>query len=194
MKTIIERQRIYLNAKEEWQEWLERNHQSEQSVWLVCNTMKSGLPSVSWSELVDIALCFGWIDSTRRTVDKNSFMQLFSKRKSNSTWSRINKEKVQRLIRNGLMMPAGYNVIRIAKQNGSWTILDQVEKLIIPEDMNEEFKNHSGSRDYFLSLSVSLKKMMLQWITMAKRPETRKRRIEEIVINAGKRMKPERFV
>nr|WP_315034127.1 YdeI/OmpD-associated family protein [uncultured Chryseobacterium sp.] len=188
-----ERQKVYLNASTEWRKWLEENHHTEQSVWVVCNTRKSKLPTVDWSDLVDEALCFGWIDSTRKTIDEYSFMQLFSRRKPRSTWSKINKEKVERLISNKLMTQAGYETIDLAKKNGSWEILDSVEELTIPEDLEEAFENHDGSKDYFLSLSKSIRKMLLQWIVLAKRPETRKKRIDEIVQEASQKNKPKQF-
>ncbi|WP_114822124.1 YdeI/OmpD-associated family protein [Chryseobacterium sp. KLBC 52] len=193
MGKIAEKQTFYVNAKEEWRQWLEENHHREQSVWLICNTRKSNLPMVYWTDLVDEALCFGWIDSTRKTIDEGSFMQLFSRRKPKSTWSKINKDKVQKLIENNLMMEAGFETIRIAKENGSWNILDSVEDLIIPEDLNEAFKLHEGSETYFLSLSKSMKKMLLQWIVLAKRPETRKNRTDEIARQAAQHKKPKNF-
>lgn len=193
MQKVKERLTVYVNTKTEWRQWLQENHQTEQSIWLVCNTKKSSLPSISWSELVDEALCFGWIDSTRKTIDEFSFVQLFSKRKPNSTWSKINKEKIQKLIDSQMMTEAGYETIKTAQQNGSWTILDSVEDLTIPKDLDEAFKNYSGSEDYFLSLSKSMKKMLLQWIVLAKRPETRKKRIDEIAELAAQRKKPKQF-
>ncbi|WP_412850871.1 YdeI/OmpD-associated family protein [Chryseobacterium sp. PMSZPI] len=192
MKTE-ERKTVHLNAITEWRSWLELNHQTEQSVWVICNNKKSNLPTVSWSELVDEALCFGWIDSTRKTIDKNSFMQFFSRRKPNSTWSKINKEKIERLIEDKLMTQAGIESIKIAKENGSWGILDSVEELIIPTDLESAFENHSGSKEYFLGLSKSLRKMLLQWIVLAKRPETRQKRIDEIAEQAGRKNKPKQF-
>lgn len=194
MENTDKRQEIYINTKAEWRQWLNDFHQSRQSVWVICNTQKSGLPVVGWSELVDEALCFGWIDSTRKTIDEASFKQLFSRRKPNSTWSRINKEKVQRLINSKLMTEAGLECIRIAKENGSWIILDTVEDLIIPEDLQEAFKEYVGSEEYFLNLSKSMKKMMLQWIILAKRPETRQKRIVEIVESAVQGKKPKHFL
>jgi len=188
-----ERVTIYLNTKEEWRLWLENNHHIAQSIWVICNTKKSNLPVVSWTELVDEALCFGWIDSTRRPIDAYSFMQLFSRRKPKSTWSRINKEKVKKLIDANLMAPAGYAVIKIAQENGSWSILDSVEELIIPEDLDEAFRHYAGSKDYFLGLSKSVKKMMLQWIVLAKRPDTRKKRIDEIAARAAEKDRPKQF-
>jgi len=184
---------IYLNTKEEWRLWLENNHRIAKSIWVICNTKKSNLPVISWTELVDEALCFGWIDSTRRPIDAYSFMQLFSQRKPKSTWSKINKEKVQKLINSNLMMPAGHEVIKIAKENGSWSILDSVEELIIPTDLDEAFQVYQGSKDYFLGLSKSVKKMMLQWIVLAKRAETRKKRIDEIAARAAEKDRPKQF-
>lgn len=184
---------IYVETRKEWRQWLEENHRSKQSVWLICNTRKSGSPTIHWSELVDEALCFGWIDSTRKSIDETRFKQLFSKRKPQGTWSRINKEKIQRLIAGGLMTQAGLDVIDAAKQNGSWTILDEVEELIIPSDLENAFKEHTGSKDYFLGLSKSVRKMMLQWIVLAKRPETRQKRINEIALLAGQNKKPKQF-
>lgn len=110
-----------------WRKWLEKNHPSKQAVWLVFYNKSSSRQSVSWSDAVDVALCFGWIDSKKIKIDEDTSHQFFSRRKPNSTWSKINKEKVQKLIDNGLMTPAGYESIETAKQNGTWTILDEVE-------------------------------------------------------------------
>lgn len=174
----------------DWRKWLEKNHQSKQSVWLVYYTKKSNIPTINWSEAVDEALCFGWIDSTRKTIDDSSFIQFFSKRKPNSTWSKINKEKIKQLIDSRRMTKAGYESIETAKQNGSWTILDEVEELIIPNDLEDAFSKHNGSKDYFLSLSKSARKIILSWIVLAKRQETRQNRIDEIVKSAEQHLKP----
>lgn len=177
-------------SQTEWRQWLEKNHQSKQSVWLIYYTKKSTIPSLSWSEAVDEALCFGWIDSTRKTVDEFSFMQFFSKRKPKSNWSKINKEKVQQLIDSKRMTKAGYKSIETAKQNGYWTILDEVEELIIPNDLEIAFEKHKGSKDYFLSLSKSVRKIILSWIILAKQKETRQKRIDEVVESAEQNLKP----
>ena len=174
----------------DWRQWLEKNHQSEQSVWLVCYTKKANVPTVNWSEAVDEALCFGWIDSTRKTIDDSSYMQFFTKRKPKSIWSKINKEKIQQLIESGRMTKAGLECVEIAKQNGSWTILDEVEELIIPNDLDKGFEKYEGSKDYFLSLSKSTRKMILGWVVLAKRQETRQKRIDEIVQCAHQKLKP----
>ncbi len=177
-------------SRADWRQWLESNHQSAQAVWLVYFKASTKLPSVSWSEAVDEALCFGWIDSTKMTIDKKSYMQYFSRRKSNSAWSKINKEKVSTLIQNKLMTKVGYESIDIAKQNGSWFILDDVEALVVPEDLKSAFVNYEGSMEFFDKLSNSDKKILLYWIISAKRKETRLKRVLEIAENASKHLKP----
>ncbi|TSJ41340.1 YdeI/OmpD-associated family protein [Fluviicola chungangensis] len=184
---------FYPENRNEWRRWLEENHLREQAVWVVFYSKASKKSTVTWSEAVDEALCFGWIDSKKVSVDSEISRQFFSKRKTQSTWSKINKEKVERLIDAGLMMEAGYKSIELAKENGSWTILDSVEELIIPEDLERAFELQEGSRAFFLSLSKSVRKMMLAWLVLAKRPETRQKRIDEIVESAAQKRKPKQF-
>ena len=184
---------FYAASREEWRHWLKENHDSSLSVWLLQYKQKSAKPSLSWSEAVDEALCFGWIDSTRKTVDEESFIQFFTRRKPKSNWSKINKVKVQKLIDEGRMTDAGLKSIEVAKKNGSWSILDDVEELIVPKDLEEAFKSQPGSEEYFSNLSKSMKKMMLHWITVAKRPETRLKRITEITEQAAQNQKPKHF-
>ena len=179
--------------QKDWRKWLELNHKSKESVWLIFYKKKSPNYNLSWSESVDQALCFGWIDSTKRTIDSEKYKQYFSKRKAKSNWSKINKDKIKILIDQGLVKEEGYKSIEIAKENGSWTILDQVEALVIPEDLKEEFTNYEGSMEYFVSLSSSAKKILLYWIISAKRKETRKKRIVDIAENASKNLKPKQF-
>lgn len=184
---------FYPLSKQHWREWLQENHDKKRAVWLICYKMKSGTPTISWSDAVDEALCFGWIDSTRKTLDHERFIQFFSRRKAVSTWSKVNKAKIQVFIDNGSMTPAGLACVEIAKQNGSWTILDTAEELLIPEDLEIEFNTKPGAKDFFLSLSKSVKKGMLQWIVLAKREETRQKRILEIVELASQQRKPKQF-
>ena len=179
--------------KNEWRNWLLKHHISKQSVWLICYKKSSGVPSIIWSESVEEALCFGWIDSVRKTIDEQRYKQFFSKRKSISTWSKINKDKVEYLIAKKRMSEAGYKSISEAKRNGSWSILDEVEKLIIPPDLEVAFQKHSGSKDFFLSLSKSGRKILLQWIVLAKRDTTRQNRIKQIAENAKEGKKPKAF-
>lgn len=173
-----------------WRKWLEKNHLSKTSVWLVFYNKSSAKNSISWSEAVDVALCFGWIDSKKIKIDAESSQQFFSKRKAQSTWSKINKKKIEQLIASGQMTAKGYESIDIAKQNGSWTILDEVEELIVPTDLETAFINKSTAKEYFESFSKSVKKAILQWLILAKRAETRQKRIDEIVRCAELKQKP----
>jgi len=179
--------------RKEWRIWLELNHADKDAVWLIFHKKKSPNHNLSWSDSVDEALCFGWIDSTKRTVDSEKYKQYFSKRKAKSNWSKINKEKVKALIDQGLMEQKGYKSIEVAKENGSWSILDGVEALIIPDDLKEELTKHKGAREYFNILSKSDKKILLYWVVSAKRSETRQKRVLVIAQSASEKMKPKQF-
>jgi uncharacterized protein YdeI (YjbR/CyaY-like superfamily) len=168
-------------SQQEWRQWLEENHRSKQSVWLVYYKKKAQMPTISWSEAVDEALCFGWIDSTAKPVDEQTYRQFFTKRKPKSVWSKINKDKIVELSKNGLIAEAGYKVIEIAKQNGSWETLDDVEALIIPEDLELALQTESGLKEIFLNLSRSVIKSHLYRLALAKLPETRQKRISETI-------------
>ncbi|HMR90416.1 MAG TPA: YdeI/OmpD-associated family protein [Saprospiraceae bacterium] len=184
---------FYPKNKKEWRVWLENNHARHDNVWVVFYKKACGIPTISWSDSVDEALCFGWIDSKKIAIDSEKSHQFFSKRKPKSTWSKINKEKVERLIAEGLMTKAGLECIEIAKQNGSWTMLDDVDALIIPPDLEAAFERYPRSKAFFESLSPSIKKMMLYWIISAKQKETRQKRINEIAEMAGQNQKPKQF-
>ena len=181
------------DSRQAWREWLEANHESKQAVWLIYYKKKSNLPTVLYSDAVDEALCFGWIDSKAKPIDEEKYMQFFTKRKPKSIWSRINKEKIERLTKEGLMTKAGFEIIEIAKQNGSWTILDESEALIVPGDLDNAFQKSVSAKDYFSSLSRSDKRNILQWLVLAKRQETREKRITEIIELAEQKLKPKQF-
>lgn len=179
--------------KRDWRKWLELNHDKKEAVWLIFFKKKSPDHNLSWSEAVDEALCFGWIDSTKKTIDKERYMQYFSRRKPKSLWSKFNKEKIDKLIQNKQMSKAGFDSIETAKHNGSWTRSDDVEALLMPEELKVALENQQGSMEYFDSLSKSVKKMLLHWVISAKRQVTRQKRILEIVESASEKLKPEQF-
>jgi uncharacterized protein YdeI (YjbR/CyaY-like superfamily) len=181
---------VYPLNRQQWREWLQAHHDTEKSVWLVYYKKKSNRSTLAWSEAVDEALCFGWIDSLAKPIDEERYMQFFCRRKPTSVWSRINKEKVERLIREGLMAQAGLDTIDRAKSNGSWIILDDAEALVIPADLEEEFQKKPNAKAYFLGLCKSDKRNLLQWLVLAKRPETRQKRMAEIVDCADQQLKP----
>ncbi|HCV81489.1 MAG TPA: hypothetical protein DGQ38_10620, partial [Zunongwangia profunda] len=184
---------FYPKNKQHWREWLFNNHHRKDAVWLVFYKKQSDRKTISWSDAVDEALCFGWIDSKVESIDKESYKQYFCQRKPNSTWSKINKEKIEKLISTNQMTKAGFKAVERAKQNGSWTILDQVEALILPEDLKQALAGYKNALEYFDGLSKSNKKMLLYWIISAKRQETRQKRINELAELAGKGQKPKQF-
>ena len=184
---------FYPATRQQWRAWLQKHHGKKQSVWLIQYKKNAGVATISWSEAVDEALCFGWIDSIKKTLDENRSIQFFCKRKPNSTWSKVNKAKIEQLMANGLMAPAGLAIIETAKKNGSWTILDEVEELLIPHDLETACKAMPGALDYFHGLSRSVRKQLLQWLVLAKRPETRQKRIAEIATLAAQKQKPKQF-
>lgn len=167
-------------SRKDWRQWLRKNHKSNESVWLVQYKKNTGIPTITWDEAVSEALCFGWIDGKRLSMSDGKFRQFFCKRKPKSFWSRINKDKVDILIRKRLMTTDGYEAIAIAKLNGSWNALDDVEALIIPTDLEAFFKKKPALKRAFLSLSKSTKKLLLVKLMLAKRAETRKARIRDI--------------
>lgn len=179
--------------KTAWRNWLKDNHEIAKGVWLIVYKKKSDRANLNWSEAVDEALCFGWIDSVKRPMDEERYCQYFGKRKPKSTWSKVNKDKIEVLIKAGLMTKAGLNSIETAKKNGSWTILDSVENFEIPADLEQEFSRFPETKVYFMGLSKSVQKVMLQWLVMAKRPETRQNRIFEIIDAAKMNKKPKQF-
>ena len=184
---------FYPKSRQEWREWLQVNHATKQSIWLIYYKKRSNLPTVLYNDAVDEALCFGWIDSKAKPIDEDKYMQFFTKRKPKSIWSKINKEKIERLTKEGLMTKAGFEIMEIAKQNGSWTILDEAEALVIPNDLDQEFQKKPNAKAYFFGLSRSDKRNILQWLVLAKRQETRDKRIEEVVTLAEQNLKPKQF-
>ncbi|NIJ44749.1 uncharacterized protein YdeI (YjbR/CyaY-like superfamily) [Wenyingzhuangia heitensis] len=173
--------------QQEWRQWLVENHLEKDSVWLIIYKKGSKTPNLTWSEAVDQALCFGWIDSVKKTIDSQKYKQYFGKRKPKSNWSKVNKTKIEVLSKKGLMVQAGLDSISVAKQNGSWTILDAVEALIIPSDLEIALGTYPNAKEIFLSLSKSVRKLMLYKIMSAKKPETRQKRIDEIVLEIIKK-------
>ncbi|WP_198288376.1 YdeI/OmpD-associated family protein [Chamaesiphon minutus] len=141
---------FYAKSRAEWREWLENNHQSERSVWLIIYRKQSNVPSIYYPEAVDEALCFGWIDSTPNKRDAESYYQFFAKRNPKSNWSKVNKLKVEKLLADNLMTAAGLASIELAKQTGTWTALDEVENITIPADLQLAFKRMSEKSNCFV--------------------------------------------
>lgn len=177
-KQISERT-VHPLSRAEWRQWLAEHHTETEGVWLVSYKKASGKPRLDYEEAVEEALCFGWIDSKSNLLDNERSLLWFAPRRVSSGWSRPNKERVERLIHAGLMTPAGLAKIEAAKQNGAWTALDAVEDLMIPPDLAEALAAHDPASVHFDAFPRSVKRGILEWIAIAKKPETRSKRIEE---------------
>ena len=174
-------ERVEVTSRAAWRRWLTRHHRQSESIWLV--TYKKHRPSlhVSYDEIVEEALCFGWIDSLPRKLDEDRTMLRLSPRKPKSMWSRLNKTRVQKLVSEERMTPAGLAKIEAAKQDGSWVVLDDVEDLVVPDDLAKALSKNKRAKRYFDAFPPSAVKGILWWIKSAKRDATRARRIQETV-------------
>lgn len=184
---------FYPATKDDWRQWLEEHHLNKQSVWVVFYRKHSGRPSLLWQEAVEVALCYGWIDSKKIKIDDETSHQFFTKRKPKSIWSKINKDKVELLMQQGLMSEAGLKSVQLAKDNGSWSSYDAVEAMVIPPYLEIALKQYANAYNNFQSFSKSTKKILLYWVLSAKREETRTKRIESIVAAAENNQKPPGF-
>ena len=169
-----------------WREWLAANHATRQSVWLIIYKKESNTPSVHYPEAVDEALCFGWVDSKPNKRDAESYFQYFSKRNPNSNWSGVNKRKIEKLLREKRLAPAGLEMVGIAKRTGTWDALNDVENGVVPEDLQRAFAKYPDAAKYFDAFPKSTKRGILEWILNAKRPETRRKRVEQTAALADK--------
>jgi uncharacterized protein YdeI (YjbR/CyaY-like superfamily) len=176
-----ERKQLRPRNQAAWRRWLEKNHAVSPGVWLIYKKKSAPGPGLRYDEAVDEALCFGWIDSKVRRFDEDRRLQLFTPRKPKSAWSGPNKKRVARLASEGRMAPAGREAIRRAKSNGSWTAFDSVEALEVPDDLAAALAGNKKAASHFEAFSPSVKKGYLYWVQSAKRPETRTKRIREVV-------------
>jgi len=163
-----------------WRAWLEANHATATGAWLVTRRARSGRVGLDYEAAVEEALCFGWVDSTTGRVDDDRGKQYFAPRKGRSVWAATNKARVERLIAGGRMAPAGLAAIERAKANGSWEILDSVERLEVPGDLAAALEAHPPAASNFAAFPPSARKMLLGWIAVAIRPETRAARIRQV--------------
>lgn len=171
--------------QDEWRAWLEENHDESSGVWLVSWKKATGRPFVPFTDVVDEALCFGWVDSKINKLDEERAMRLFTPRNPKSPWSRINKEKVARLAAQGRMAAAGMKLVEGAKADGSWNIYDEIEDLVVPPDLASALEENASAGDYFGNFPDSSKKNILWWVKSARRPQTRAMRIAKTVALAA---------
>ncbi len=186
MKAIKE---LYFKNDTAFRKWLHKNHAISSGVYLIFYKIGHEMPSMRWEEAVRVALCYGWIDSTVKSLGDGKRRQYFCPRKPKSVWSRVNKNHLQELIAADLLHESGLKSIAIAKENGSWTSLDDVENGIIPKKLQEAFDKKPIAFTNYQNFTRGQQKSYLYWLNQAKREETREKRIKEIVSNCAQNIK-----
>jgi uncharacterized protein YdeI (YjbR/CyaY-like superfamily) len=177
----------------EWEEWLEDNHAVSEGVWIKMAKKGAGIESVRYPEVLESALCFGWIDGRREALDERHFLQRFTPRRPRSRWSRINRETAERLIADGRMRPAGLAELERAKADGRWEAAYEGQKSAgVPDDLQRELDARPKAKAFFAQLNSQNRYAMLYGLQDAKRPETRARRLAKFVamLEAGETIRP----
>ncbi len=182
----------YLDLKDrrQWREWLSKNHDSTKEIWLVYHKRHTGKKSIPYNDSVEEALCFGWVDSTVNRLDEDHYARKFTPRKSKSVWSELNKKRARKMIKEGRMTERGLARIEDAKRSGEWTRSAEVRKgLVVPAFVKNALRGYKRARDNFKRLAPSHKRQYIGWITAAKKEETKKRRLEEMIRNLERNKK-----
>ena len=185
--------RLPFASPAQWEAWLETNHAESEGVWIKMAKKASGIESVHYPDVLESALCFGWIDGRREALDERYFLQRFTPRRPRSRWSRINCEKVERLIRQGRMRPAGLAEVERAKADGRWEAAYEAQsRSLVPDDLQRELDLRPTARAFFAELSSQNRYAILFRLQDAKRPETRARRLAKFVamLEAGETIYP----
>lgn len=173
---------ILFEQPQDWADWLDQHHETSAGVRLRLAKKGSGLQSISYDEAVEIALCYGWIDSQSKRYDDQSWLQKFSPRGPKSIWSKINREKAERLIASGHMKPAGLRAVEAARQDGRWaTAYDSPSTASVPADFQAELDKNPAAKDFFATLDSRNRYAILHRLQTAKKAETRTRRIQQFI-------------
>lgn len=171
---------VHAETVPQWRAWLAEHHGSGvDGVWLVMWRPATGRPRVTYEEAIEEALCFGWVDSMSGPVDAERSRLWFTPRRAGSPWSRTNKERVARVEADGRMTDAGRAVVERARADGSWTYLDQVEALVVPDDLAAALGALPGARERWDAFTAAARKAALRWVLDARRPATREARVAE---------------
>lgn len=174
-------QEIHFERDTDWYDWLLNNHKKEKAVYLIFYKLELNIPTMRWEEAVKVAICFGWIDSTVKSLGNGKRRQYFCPRNPKSTWSAVNKKYVKELTKASLIHKSGYHMIELAKKTGTWTAMDDVENGVIPKDLQQAFKENERAFENYQNFSRGYRKSYLSWLHSAKREDTRKKRITQII-------------
>jgi len=183
---LRDREKVHAETVEQWRAWLAEHAGSSDGVWLVSWKSGTGRPRMTYDEAVTEALAWGWVDSRAGTLDAERSMLWYAPRRPGSGWSRPNKERVERLLAEGRMQPAGQAVIDAAKASGRWELLDDVEDGVVPDDLAAALAARDGARAHWDAFPRSVRRAVLEWIVQAKRAETRDRRVTDTAERAAR--------
>ena len=173
---------LQLASPEEWEAWLDAEHASSDGVWLKFAKKGSGVTTVVYAEALDVALCFGWIDSQVMTLDERFYLQKFTPRRSRSKWSKINVEKIEALTKAGRMRPAGLEQVELAKADGRWdAAYSSPANMTEPPDLKKALKASPKAAEFWARLNKSNRYAVIYQLEDAKKPETRERRLAKFI-------------
>ena len=173
---------IYVKNRDEWRNWLSKHHDVSNGIWLVCYKKQTGKSTIEYDEVVEEALCFGWIDSIIKRVDDDRYLRKITPRKSNSRWSESNKNRITKLKKQGLMTETGISKVKETKASGLWNKPDLRQfSLVIPREFTSAMAKNRKARKFFDQLAPSYQKQFIGWITAAKRQETKDRRVRKSI-------------
>jgi len=175
-------------SRQAWRTWLQKHHATSSGVWLVYAKKHTGIPSLTYNDAVEEALCFGWIDSLMHPMDDARYKQIFTPRKPTSAWSALNKKRVEKLIAGGLMTDAGMKMIELAKTNGRWDAHAHTEALTMPPELAKALNGNASAKKNWPTYTMSQQKAFLRLLHDAKTPETRAKRIARILEIVSKRI------
>jgi uncharacterized protein YdeI (YjbR/CyaY-like superfamily) len=175
-------------SRKAWRSWLQKNHASSPGIWLVYAKKHAGIPSLSYTDAVEEALCFGWIDSLVHSVDDSRYKQIFTPRKPSSAWSALNKKRVEKLIAAAQMTAAGMKMIELAKTNRQWEAHAKTEALVMPPELKKALNGHAKAKKNWPTYTASQQKAFLRMVDGAKTPETRARRVARVLEIVGAKM------
>jgi uncharacterized protein YdeI (YjbR/CyaY-like superfamily) len=184
---------LEIRTQKDWQKWLDKNHAQQDGVWLKFAKKASGITTVNYAEALEEALCYGWIDSQAKSLDDKFYLQKFSPRRARSIWSKINVDKVEKLIAEGKMQPAGLAQIEAAKADGRWeAAYHSPANAVMSEDFSKALNKNKKAKEFYETLSKGNKYAILWRLQQAKRPETRARNIEKFIamLAAGQKFHP----
>lgn len=173
---------ILFASQQDWEAWLEEHHADTKGIWVKMAKKETGIPSITYAEAVEGALCYGWIDGQKVSFDEQHWLQKFTPRRPKSMWSKVNCDKVTALVASGRMQPAGMQQIELAKADGRWeAAYDSQSKSTIPDDFQRELDNNQKAKEFFATLNSANRYAFLYRIQTAKKPETRSARIQKFI-------------